>query len=128
MTPAPESERILLFDFGAQYVQLIARRVREQNVFSQIVRFDLPVERIKELRPNGIILSGSPASVYESGAPHCDPAIFGLNIPILGLCYGMQLMCHHLGGHVKPGVTREFGRAMLRVAAPDKLLAGVPAE
>jgi GMP synthase (glutamine-hydrolysing) len=132
MAQPPANERILIFDFGAQYVQLIARRVREQNVFSQIVRFDLPVERVKELRPKGIILSGGPASVYEPGAPHCDPAIFKLNVPILGLCYGLQLMAHHLGGHVKPGVSREFGRASLtlqpRTAMSDKLLAGLPSE
>src|SRR5262249_5722539 len=128
MTHSPENERILIFDFGAQYVQLIARRVREQNVFSQIVRFDLPAARVKELNPTGIILSGSPWSVYEKGAPHCDPEIFNLNVPILGLCYGLQIMCHQLGGHVKPGTTREFGRATVRVVAPDKLLAGVPDE
>ena len=110
MTPLPESERILIFDFGAQYVQLIARRVREQNVFCQIVRHDLPASRVAELHPKGLILSGGPASVYEANAPHCDPAIFDLGIPILGICYGMQLACQALGGEVKPGPSREFGR------------------
>jgi GMP synthase (glutamine-hydrolysing) len=128
MTPLPESERILIFDFGAQYVQLIARRVREQNVFCQIVRHDLPVSRVAELQPRGLILSGGPASVYEPNAPHCDRAIFDLGIPILGICYGMQLACQALGGEVKPGPSREFGRALCRVQEADTLFAGVPPE
>ena len=97
-TALPESERVLIFDFGAQYVQLIARRVREQNVFCQIVRHDLPAARVAELKPRGLILSGGPASVYERGAPHCDPALFDLGVPVLGICYGMQLACQALGG------------------------------
>ncbi|MCI0378078.1 MAG: glutamine-hydrolyzing GMP synthase, partial [Gemmataceae bacterium] len=121
-------ERILIFDFGAQYVQLIARRVREQNVFCQIVRHDLSAERVKELKPSGLILSGGPASVYEKGAPHCDPKIFELNLPVLGICYGMQLVCHFLGGKVQPATTREFGRAHLKVHEMDGLFAGVPEE
>src|SRR5437879_10753929 len=85
--PLPESERILIFDFGAQYGQLIARRVREQNVFCQLVRHDLPAARVAELRPRGLIFSGGPASVYDPGAPTCDPAIFDLGLPTLGICY-----------------------------------------
>src|SRR5229473_6592699 len=111
MTPVPESERILILDFGAQYGQLIARRVREQNVFCQLVRHDLSAERIAELRPRGLILSGGPASVYGPGAPRCDPRLFDLNIPVLGICYGMQLACAALGGNVRPAPSREFGRA-----------------
>src|SRR5438132_2307786 len=126
MSPLPESERILIFDFGAQYVQLIARRVREQNVFCQIVRHDLPASRVAELRPKGLILSGGPASVYEANAPHCDPAIFDLGIPILGICYGMQLACQALGGEVKPSKSREFGRAQVRIIKSDGLFAGLP--
>ena len=80
----PDTERVLIFDFGAQYAQLIARRVREQNVFCQLVRHDLPVERVAELQPRGLIFSGGPASVYAPGAPHCDPKIFDLGIPVLG--------------------------------------------
>src|SRR5262245_53877927 len=99
---APESERILILDFGSQYGQLIARRVREQNVFCQVVRHALPAERIQELRPRGLILSGGPASVYEPKAPRCDPRLFELGIPVLGICYGMQLACQTLGAEVKP--------------------------
>jgi GMP synthase (glutamine-hydrolysing) len=125
MTPA-ESERILIVDFGAQYGQLIARRVREQNVFCQIVRHNISVERIGQLKPSGLILSGGPASVYEPGAPHCDPAIFKLGIPVLGICYGMQLACQALGGKVKPAGKREFGRAECHVLHSGGLFDGVP--
>ena len=90
MTPSSANERVLVFDFGAQYAQLIARRVREQNVFCQLVRHDLSAARVAELQPKGIILSGGPASVYAPGAPHCDPAIFDLGVPVLGICYGLQ--------------------------------------
>ena len=128
MTQPPERERVLIFDFGSQYVQLIARRVRELNVFSQIVRYDTPARRVAELAPQGIIFSGGPASVYEPGAPHCDPEIFHLGIPILGICYGMQLACQALGGRVRPAPSREYGRATLRVIESDHLLTGLPAE
>ncbi len=92
------SERVLVLDFGAQYVQLIARRVREQHVYCEIVRHDITAERVREIAPKGLILSGGPASVYAEGAPKCDPELFDLGIPVLGICYGMQLMCHNLGG------------------------------
>jgi GMP synthase (glutamine-hydrolysing) len=128
MTPSPERERILILDFGSQYGQLIARRVREQNVFCQIVRHDLPAARVAELKPSGLILSGGPASVYETNAPKCDPAIFKLGIPVLGICYGMQLACQALGGEVKPAKSREFGRAQCRILENDGLFAGVPEE
>ncbi|MER3416692.1 MAG: GMP synthase (glutamine-hydrolyzing) [Gemmataceae bacterium] len=123
-----QQERILILDFGSQYVQLIARRVREQHVYSQIVRHDVPASRVQALAPRGIILSGGPASVYEPGAPRCDPALLHLGIPVLGICYGMQLMCHLLGGHVRSACQREFGPAVLRVVRSDTLLAGLPAE
>lgn len=126
--PKAETERILIFDFGSQYAQLIARRVREQNVFCQIVRHDLSAARVKELAPSGIILSGGPASVYAPGAPRCDPKIFDLGIPILGICYGMQIACDVLGGKVQPGKSREFGRTHLHIQEPAGLLAGVPNE
>src|SRR5262245_12817999 len=128
MTPPAESERILVLDFGAQYGQLIARRVREQNVFCQIVRHDLPASRVAELEPKGLILSGGPASVYAPGAPRCDPKIFDLGVPVLGICYGMQLACQALGGEVTPASRREFGRAVCRIRDADGLFAGVPTE
>ncbi len=122
------SELVLIFDFGSQFAQLIARRVRELNVFCQIVRHDLTAERVKELAPKGIILSGGPASVYDANAPQCDPALFDLGIPVLGICYGMQLACQALGGSVKGADHREYGRAALNVTNADALLRGYPAE
>jgi GMP synthase (glutamine-hydrolysing) len=126
MSSIPETERILIFDFGSQYAQLIARRVREQNVFCQLVRANLTAERVRELKPSGIILSGGPASVYEKGAPTCDAKIFDLGIPLLGICYGMQLACHLMGGKVVGADHREFGRAHVRVADANGLFAGIP--
>jgi GMP synthase (glutamine-hydrolysing) len=122
------SGAILILDFGAQYVQLIARRVREAGVYSELIRPDLPAEQIQKLNPKGIILSGGPASVYEQGAPQCDPHIFDLGVPVLGICYGMQLGAQFLGGDVKPGASREFGRTKLRILTADGLLRGLPAE
>ena len=125
MAPVPR-EKVLIFDFGSQYVQLIARRVREAQVFCQIVRHDLPAERVREIGPSGLIFSGGPSSVYEPGAPQCDPGLFQLGIPILGLCYGLQLICHLLGGRVVPGPSREYGRKRLHILDPDVILQGVP--
>lgn len=124
----PERELILILDFGSQYGQLIARRVRELNVFCQIVRHDIAADRVAELKPRGLIFSGGPASVYAPGAPHCDPRLFDLGIPVLGICYGMHLACHLLGGKVLPGDHREFGPAVCRVTASNGLFAGVPRE
>lgn len=122
-------ERILVLDFGSQYAQLIARRVREQQVYGQIVRHDISAERIRQLKPNGLILSGGPASVYQGNAPKCDPEIFQLGIPVLGICYGMQLACEALGGKVASTPAREYGRAHLRVNnGDDLLLQGVQSE
>jgi GMP synthase (glutamine-hydrolysing) len=115
-------------DFGSQTAQLICRRVRESYVYCQLVRHDLSLDRIKRLSPKGIILSGGPSSVYEDGSPKCDPGIFDLGIPVLGICYGMQLTAQALGSKVVPGTTREFGRTSLRVAGDNPLFAGVPAE
>ncbi len=128
MTATSAQQRILIFDFGSQYGQLIARRVREHQVFCQIVRHDLSAERVRELAPAGIILSGGPASVYDPGAPGCDPGLFDLGIPVLGICYGMQLACQVLGGKVSPAPSREFGRAHLKIDAQDGLFANVPDE
>jgi GMP synthase (glutamine-hydrolysing) len=128
MTAVPENERVLVLDFGSQYSQLIARRVRDQNVFCQLVRHDLSADRVAELRPRGLIFSGGPASVYLPQAPHCDPGLFQLGIPVLAICYGMQLACHTLGGLVRPGESREFGRAHCHIQEADGLFAGVPSE
>ncbi len=128
MSALPDRERILIFDFGAQYAQLIARRVREQNVFCQVVRHDLPASRVSELAPRGLILSGGPASVYAPDAPSFDAKVLDLDVPVLGICYGMQLACHLLGGEVKPASSREFGRAVCRVREADGLFADVPSE
>lgn len=126
MTATQDRESVLILDFGSQYGQLIARRVREQQVFCQIVRHDLPAQRIAELKPRGLILSGGPASVYEPKAPRCDPAIFDLGIPTLGICYGMHLGCQILGGQVKPATSREFGRTHVQIQEANGLFAGVP--
>jgi GMP synthase (glutamine-hydrolysing) len=128
MSAVPENEKILILDFGSQYAQLIARRVREQNVFCQIIRHDLPATRIRELAPRGLIFSGGPASVYEPNAPKCDPGLFQLDIPVLGICYGMQLACQALGGQVKPSSSREFGRALCKIREPNCIFQGVPLE
>ncbi|MCI0334492.1 MAG: glutamine-hydrolyzing GMP synthase [Planctomycetes bacterium] len=125
------SERVLVLDFGSQYAQLIARRVREQHVYGEIVRHDISAARVREIGPKGIILSGGPASVYAEGAPKCDPAIFELGIPVLGICYGMQLICHASGGRVEGHPVREYGRARCTIGAnqeADDLFAGVPRE
>src|SRR3954469_4252250 len=119
------SERVLVLDFGAQYAQLIARRVRENNVYCEIVRHDITPQQIQRHAPRGLILSGGPSSVYESGAPKCDPAIFRLGIPVLGICYGMQLACEVLGGKVENNPCREFGRARCELLEAADLLAGV---
>ncbi len=126
-----KDEKILVMDFGSQYSQLIARRVREQNVYCPIVRYNLTADRIRALAPKGIILSGGPSSVYEPNAPHCDPEIFKLGIPVLGICYGMQLMSETLGGKVVNVSHREFGRAALKVENQDaarELFDGFPQE
>jgi GMP synthase (glutamine-hydrolysing) len=121
------SETVLILDFGSQFAQLIARRVRELRVFSLLVAPSTPLETIRALKPRGIILSGGPASVFEPGAPRCDPALLELGIPVLGICYGMQLGCQMLGCDVRPAPAREFGRAGLDVRSTEGLLHGLPA-
>ena len=122
------SEKVLVLDFGSQYAQLIARRVRQQQVYCEIVRHDISAQRIREIAPKGLILSGGPSSVYEPGAPHCDPAVFELGLPVLGICYGMQLACEALGGRVESSPAREYGRAHCRITQNDELFAGLPGE
>ena len=121
-------EVIPILDFGAQYAQLIARRVREKGVYSELVRPDISIEELRKLNPKGLILSGGPSSVYEPNAPKCDPRIFDLKVPVLGICYGMQLGAQILGGQVKPAKAREFGRAKLTVTTDDALVRGLPKE
>ena len=125
--PAGE-DQVLILDFGSQTAQLIARRVREQEVFCQLVRHDLTAERIREINPRGLILSGGPASVYAEGAPQPDPGIFDLGIPVLGICYGMQVACRAQGAEVQSAETREFGRAPCRIVDPAGLFSGIPDE
>jgi len=117
--------KILILDFGSQYTQVIARRVRQLNVFSEIVRHDTPASVLKSLRPSGIILSGGPASVYAKGAPQVDKRLFDSGIPILGVCYGMQLFGKILGGEVAPSERREYGRGILKLVKASPLFKGL---
>jgi GMP synthase (glutamine-hydrolysing) len=119
-------ERILVLDFGSQYAQLIARRVREQHVFCEIVRHDISAEQIREHGPAGLILSGGPSSVYDQGAPQCDPRLFDLGLPVLGICYGMQLACQALGGRVENAACREYGPARCHIQEKSDLWDGLP--
>jgi GMP synthase (glutamine-hydrolysing) A subunit len=118
-----EPRPVLVVDLGAQYAQLIARRVRECNVYSEIVPHDLSIRDLRGMRPAGIILSGGPASVYEDDAPSLDPRVFDLGVPVLGICYGHQLMAQALGGEVAATGQREYGRTTLAVDRPGVLLA-----
>src|SRR5437870_10263167 len=118
-------ETILILDFGGQYTQLIGRRIREANVYTEIVPFSIPLEKLKERQPKGIVLSGGPSSVYETGAPICDPGILKLGIPVLGICYGMQLIGKELGGRVEPASQREYGSRPLESVGPSCLLDGM---
>ncbi|HEV56574.1 MAG TPA: glutamine-hydrolyzing GMP synthase [Phycisphaerales bacterium] len=119
-------ETIVIVDFGSQYGQLIARRVREHKVYSRIVPPDVSVESLAGPDLKGIILSGGPASVYADDAPRCDPALFDLPVPILGICYGMQIGCSMLGADVRPAHSREYGRTKLHITGPEGLLDSIP--
>ncbi len=121
------ADTIAILDFGAQYSQLIARRVREVNTYSELLPYDTKADRLRELKVKGIILSGGPNSVYEPGAPQVDPQIWKLGVPVLGICYGMQLMARDLSGEVIPAEVREYGRAVLTVLRHGKLFAGLEA-
>ncbi|HEX2702871.1 MAG TPA: glutamine-hydrolyzing GMP synthase, partial [Solirubrobacteraceae bacterium] len=122
------TDEVLVVDFGGQYSQLIARRVRECGVFSELLAADVGAEEIARRAPAGLILSGGPASVYAPDAPALDSALLELGIPVLGICYGMQLLAHSLGGLVERAEVGEFGRADLHVHDPGRLFAGLPAE
>ena len=123
-----ENQKIIILDFGGQYTQLIARRVRECRVYSEVVPWNTPAEDIRVRRPVGVILSGGPSSVRDEGAPRCDAAIFELGVPVLGICYGMQLTAAMLGGDVERASEREYGRVTVTVADHDGLLAGMDAQ
>ena len=119
------SEKIVILDFGSQTTQLIARRIREQKVYSEIHPFSTPLATIKALKPTGIVLSGSPCSVYDPDAPLCDADVFNLGVPILGICYGAQLMIQQMGGKVEKAEKREFGKADLAILSTEGLFAGL---
>jgi GMP synthase (glutamine-hydrolysing) len=122
----PKSHQsILILDFGSQFTQLIARRVRENRVYCEVHPFDLSVEEIRRRGPIGIILSGGPQSVYEEGAPSASPDLFAVGVPVLGVCYGMQVMAHELGGGVDPSSQREYGRAEVSIVEPGRLFEGL---
>nr|MCU0364474.1 glutamine-hydrolyzing GMP synthase [Ignavibacteriaceae bacterium] len=120
-----QRDLILIIDFGSQYTQLIARRVREVKVYSEIHPHTISLEAVKELNPRGIILSGGPMSVYDESAPDIDPQIFNLKVPFLGLCYGLQLICKNFGGVVEPATNREYGKSILRITDNTDILHGV---
>ncbi len=128
-SPAPQGrELVLVLDFGSQYSQLIARRVREAGVYSELIPGTTPWEAIRARSPRALILSGGPASVYDPGAPLADPAALASGVPVLGICYGMQLLAHQLGGGVAPATRREYGPAELRVDEPAALFKDLPAD
>lgn len=120
-----EVQRIVILDFGAQYTQLIARRIREANVFCEVVPYDTSLSEIQARRPAGIILSGGPSSVLDAEAPTVDPALYDLGVPVLGICYGMQLTAHLLGGRVERAAQREYGRVRVEMDADSRLLSGM---
>ena len=124
----PQREAILIIDFGSQYSRLIARRVRESKVYCEIIEHDASWESVEHLNPRGVILSGGPASVYEPGAPTAPSWVYDKGLPVLGICYGMQVLVHQLGGEVAPSAKREYGHAVLhRNTADDPLFSGLPA-
>jgi GMP synthase (glutamine-hydrolysing) len=124
---APDLSRILILDFGSQFTQLIARRVREQHVYCEIQPGDWSFEQVRAYAPTGIVLSGGPSSVFDDDAPDMDPGVLELGVPILGICYGLQLIVHKLGGRVESADDREYGRAHLRLDREDRLFAGLDA-
>lgn len=120
------NEKVIVLDFGGQYNQLIARRIRDLGVFSELVTHKITAEEVKEMNPRGIIFSGGPGSVYAEGAPRCDEKIFDLGIPVLGICYGMQLMTDHFNGSVEAANHREYGKAKISVESSSKLFGDLP--
>jgi GMP synthase (glutamine-hydrolysing) len=125
---AAATEEVVVLDYGGQYSQLIARRLRECGVFSELLPHHTPIENIAARKPRGLVLSGGPASVYAEGAPRLDRELLELGVPVMGICYGMQLLVHELGGRVEQAEVGEFGRSDLHVSEPGVLLRGMPAE
>jgi GMP synthase (glutamine-hydrolysing) len=126
---SPAVQSIVVLDFGAQYSQLIARRIREQKIFSVVLPFNATLEEIRSYHPVGIILSGGPSSVYDKNAPHADKKVFDLGLPVLGICYGLQFMVYALGGKVRSAAKREYGHAQVEIQQADSLLfQGLPAQ
>ncbi|MCL1920053.1 MAG: glutamine-hydrolyzing GMP synthase [Kiritimatiellaeota bacterium] len=123
-----QSKWIAILDFGSPYTQVIARRIRAQQVYSEILRFDTAADELRARKPSGIILSGGPDSVFAEDARQCDPAIFNLGVPVLGICYGMQLMTKMLGGTVKPGECQEYGFTRVEAAAGARLFVGISSD
>ncbi len=121
-----ETQSIVVLDFGAQYSQLIARRIREQNVFSVVLPCTASLEEIRSYSPVGIILSGGPSSVYDADAPPADPRVLELGVPVLGICYGLQFMVHALGGKVRAADKREYGHADVEIKNGSRLFQGLP--
>ena len=121
-----EEQSIVILDFGSQYTQLIARRIREQNVFSVVLPCNSSLEEIRRYSPAGIILSGGPSSVYDKDAPVADQRVFNVGVPVLGICYGLQYMVHALGGKVRPAEKREYGHANVEVQNGSRLFDGLP--
>ncbi len=126
--PVGQSESIVILDFGSQYAQLIARRVRDSGVFSVLARPDVTADELRELNPKGLIFSGGPASVYDDGAPRCREELLELGVPILGICYGMQMAGQMLGAEIQPAKSREYGRASLNIVESDELLRNIPTD
>ena len=126
--PRPHREAVVVLDYGSQYSRLIVRRIRECRVYAEVLPWDAPADRVRALAPRAIILSGGPSSVYEAGAPSLPAHVLDLGVPVLGICYGMQLLAHHLGGQVRPVERREFGHATVTIDEPGHpALAGLPA-
>ena len=121
-----DTSTIVILDFGSQYTQLIARRIREFNVFSVVLPCTAPLEQVKALNPKGVILSGGPCSVYDADAPAADPALLAMGVPVLGICYGLHFIVHHLGGRIEPAPAREYGHAEVEIVAETPLFRGLP--
>ena len=122
-----DTSTIVILDFGSQYTQLIARRIREFNVFSVVLPCTTPLEQVNALAPKGVILSGGPCSVYDADSPAADPAVLALGVPVLGICYGLQFIAHHLGGRVESAANREYGHASVEIVKATPLFSGLPA-